>query len=301
MALNLYGFENTVIPFPLMVRAHSREEAQLLFNAYIDLLNETSLTELQIIKEIPESTLRASDFNANGIINGGDPERLINPDAKNALYINNAENSYAITPNAPGNTPAGAFTFIFNAKSNDWTQTNQTFLSKFDEGVAPVEPAYLFEALQFLGDTLFFTRLTDDEGFVESASLTFNANPGQILWLRMTWNGSGRIDQYISTDSPAIPYDEVEWGDPTVTNLTPFTLQISTDNVTVGAQEFSGRASEDPFNGIIYRALLIDGTDATAAASMDMNPEDYGSGNSWVSNTGETWQLNGDAVIQPYE
>ncbi|MCH6574090.1 MAG: hypothetical protein IH795_02620 [Bacteroidetes bacterium] len=117
----------------------------------------------------------------------------------------------------------------------------------------------------------------------------------------MTWNGTDTFDRYQSFDGPETRYQDVNWGTPVTQIVTPFTLNTALDEVTVGAQGVTGSASQDAFNGIIYRVLLIDGTNPAAAASMDMNPSDYFFGNSWTSaTTGEKWELYGNAQVHVY-
>lgn len=305
MSINIYGFKDRVTGIVLLIRAESREQSKRLFEEYIEALNDNVITDFQVIKEIPPGTLRASGFDIEGVVNGGNNIAKFDDGSPKALYINLADNSYAFTPSAAGNTPAGAFTAIMCGRASDWPDTfenSQVMLSKYDLGRQPLNTAYLFEAATIFVSE-YKTTLTDDQGVdITSTRTQDNAfNDNETMWFRTTWDGSTTIDLYISLDSSTTPYDEVEWEVVTSNVVTSFILNPGDDNVTVGAREVTDSASADGFNGVIYRAMIIDGVDPTALPSMDMNPADYTGGSSWNTPlTGELWTLNGDAKVSPY-
>jgi len=312
MAVNLYGFNDEISNLSLMIRAESSEEAQIFFEDYIDSLNKNVLTDLQIKKEIPDSTLRASGFDANGIINGGDIRDLSLDDK--ALYINAVQNSYATTPSSVANSPTGDFTVVVNAKNNAWTTlpgTNlQSILSK-DTILGSQESSYQFKVLTGASPT--FKARWEAEYFKDGGLGTSETAASETavtglsdesLWLRATFSQSGgqtHVALFSSLDSPLTPYQNVVWTDHGVEDYTTFTLQQNTEDVCVGALLVENFSSEQEFNGIIYRVLLIPGLDAFGVATMDMNPNEYDSGFDWTSSTGEVWTLNGNAVIQSYD
>ncbi|MCH6574088.1 MAG: hypothetical protein IH795_02610 [Bacteroidetes bacterium] len=304
MAINPYGFKDNATGIVLIVRAESRRQAQTLFNEYIDSLNVLPISDLQIIKEILPGTLREEGFDIDGIVNGGERIQIFEDllVAPKALFINNAQNSYASTPSASGNTPSGAFTFIVNVRSNNWeVGTFQTFLSKNTDGEDSTTQSYIFR--ENTNPSRFVSFLTDNTGGTGAALFDeFSADEiDQALWFRMTWDGSTTIDKYISTDIPSTLYEEVNWVLLSSHTITSFTINAGTNTVSVGARLRTDGVPENILDGLIYRVLLINGTDPTAGPEMDMNPNDYESGSFWISSTtAEKWTLNGDAVVAPY-
>ncbi len=306
MAINPYGFKDNVTGIILIVRAESEKEAQIIFDEYIVLLNENVLTDFQVKKEIPPGTLRASGFDLQGVVNGGvlTEEEITPAIVPKALYINGAANSYASTPSAAANTPGGAFIMICNAKSNNWSLegAGQTLLAKFDAGTGTANTSYLVEA-DFSTSALLVSDFTADT--LASGALTFFPFVGitdtSSIWTRVDWDGSGEVNHYMSLQTPAVAYQNINWTLLGTNNVTPFVLNPGDDIVTSGAAGGVKSVSFNPFDGVIYRALLIGGTDPTADPQMDMNPSDYIEGSSWTADgTLEVWTLTGDAQIAPY-
>jgi len=306
MSINIYGFKDQITGIVLLLRAESREQAEALFDQYIEALNSTATTGLQVKKEIPPGTLRASGFNTFGIVNGGGSEEGINiiPFQKDkALYINAAANSYVTTPNAIGNTPLGAFTLIVNLKSNNWFPSTlvQTFISKSDPVAG--DESYLFEMSLDVADPIVVTILERSTGgAVAAIDDPIISQEDEAFWFRMTFDGATTISQYQSTDSSLTAYDKVNWTLLGTQVSSTFTVNEGDNAVLVGARAETGLNSTDEFDGVIYRALLIKSTDPTATPTMDMNPNDYIEGSSWFTPlTGEVWTLNGDATVNSYE
>lgn len=308
MTVYLYGFDDRVSNVSLLIRAESKEQAKLLLDDYVDILNSITVTELQIKKEIPQGTLRASGFEINGIINGGEKiDGVEDPNAPKALFINAVDNSYASTPSASGNTPSDPFTLIVNARSNDWfgSSDDQTLIAKADRGKEVFDGTFeFFVFLSPAGLLVVSMNVYSTAGDLE-ADAAFDlgtVDSNAVLWLRADFNTDFRIIQIFKSEQPPeTRYQDIVWAEVGNKTFNTFSLSQGSDRVTVGAREISGSPSADGFNGIIYRTLLINSNDETAAPSMDMNPNDYNGGSSWNTPlTSEKWTLNGDAAIHSY-
>lgn len=289
MALQLYGFTDTTQDLELMVRANSRQQAQVLFDSYISQLAIADLGSLSLDKRIPNGTLSTSGFSTTGSINGGNS--VATPlDITGDLLLRGAADTYASTPDAADNQ-LSIIHFMANIQLDDYSAGEQAIISKGDD-VGPTTEAWHFSVFQSSGTKLHLE--VNGQGIIRvyTSISVLPGVDGEPIWVRVNYQ-SGNTNFWYSLDSPDTAYDAVTW-----TSIGPnlddqHGIVNKTVDVQIGAIDGGSR-----LQGSIHRVLILETTATDSPIGQDMFPSaDYVSGQTWVASTTETYTLNGEAAI----
>jgi len=300
MALKLYGFSDTTQALELMVRAHSLQQASIIFAEYIEQLNAHTVGALEVIKRIPTGTLTADgSFNSQGIINGNS-----GPSTETeflALHLDRIDGSFAFTPDVAANRIISDITLISWVQFDSYQIGEQTAISKW--AAAGNERAYSLETKgsSQTSQVDIKLRLTEDgtnEISPERGPIS-NLSNGEGVWIRWTWDNTTNLaTAYESFDDKETDYTAISWTQIKAAVTIDFTGIFNSDaDVQVGALDGVLVPA-----GVIGRAILIASTDPQAAAAVDFFPNrDAVAGDKTFtsSTTFELWTLQGNATIGP--
>lgn len=202
--------------------------------------------------------------------------------ADTRLVLDGTAGTYASTPDHSPPTDVDIMVCVALA---DWDPT-----ANLDENFVGQTGAWRF----WRGQDGFLEFLVSGDGTaVDAVASTTKvpASDGAAIWVRIRHTDAGDNDFLYA------PYQEDEpaaWVNLTLnrTTTTPAIFD-STSPIEVGAR---AAGTADPVKGQIYRVIVK----SAGVAVLDMDPRDWQGGTSWVSSrTGETWTLNGAAVVQP--
>jgi len=205
-----------------------------------------------------------------------------------AVSLNGVAGTYVSTPDSVANSITGDIDIRFVGAATDWTPGAYVGLVTKDNGAT--QRSYSLWINTSSGDIDLAFSLDGASGILaQFANPTPAFVDGSPYGLRVTRVAStGAVTLYKSLDL-GITWEQV--GVPVM--ATAGALFDSTTAVAIG-----GRAIGDiPFSGRIYQAQIYNGIDGTLA--VDFNAARYAGGTTLTGSTGETWTLNGSAVIHP--
>ena len=289
MALQIYAFKDNTQLLELMIRAHSRKEAKDLLELSIEQLNDHTIGNIQLKKEIPWGNLTASGFNAQGIINGTSDELAEVSGFLGLLLPGDPNEGDAHAEDSPENSPISDVTFIAWIQFDDYDATS-IIMAK---GTVPTG-AYSF----LINQNRIELSLTQNGSAFTSASsptLTSIFVNGEGIWVRATWTADeDQVDFFTSSDDRDSDYTQIDWDPQSLDTLFLSFIFNTSEDLEVGS-------SDENFTpaGFIGRALIIQDIDPTVAAGVDMYPNRDATLGSreWFSDTGEEWSLQGISSI----
>lgn len=292
MALQLYGFRDKTQLLELMLRAHSIQEAQIIFKAYIAALNTHPISDIELVKQIRWGGLASSGFFPDGIINGGGKDLSdipISGDLALELF-GSPNNGRAFTSGALGNSPSSELTISawikFGSYASGWI---------INQGSTPDIAYDLLVSSNELQLSLSANGTTDVTGI----SSDMNLIDGEGIWVRATWEGlpAGSVVFYKSSDPLDTHISDVEWTAINQASIAITNIHDSSSTISVGENR-SGLFSPD---GFIGRVILTPTLEPDDAATLDMYPNrDTDAGvTQWESGgpQKEIWNVDGTAVI----
>lgn len=143
---------------------------------------------------------------------------------------------------------------------------------------------------------LQFIRSTDGQTgtAVTGTSTAPSLTDDTIYWLGIEYvTGSGALTFYKAADAPSVPSIWSAWTQISTTSITSGAPFDSTAALTIGA--FNAGTS-NMATGNFYNAVVYD--DGVSVATFDATDAVVGSTSIVSAATGETWTVNGTAVIQ---
>lgn len=151
-------------------------------------------------------------------------------------------------------------------------------------GAAGTQLSYQFFVNATTGRPEIQVSANGSSGIVATATAAPGYSDGMAHWLRVTRvAATGAVTFYTSDDGATW----AQLGD--VVSATSGNIFDSTSNVRIGT---NGDASVF-LTGKVFRAQIYAGS----TLNVDFNPNEWGSGTTWVSATAETWTLNGATLI----
>lgn len=289
MSLQLYAFSAKTFDLELMVRANSRSQAQTLFDSYISQMNTATSFTLALGKHIPTGSLSTSGFSTPGAINGGNTTTP-GITGTSALFLDHetAPTPLCTTPDSTENSITGDLTIIVCMQLLNY-EASHTHVLIDKQGSGDI--AYVFE----LANATALRSIFSAGGLFTDVNTTSTGavSEGQHKWVRITFNASTSYDFYTSSDPVKTALTDISWNEIATFSTSTSSIHDSAAEVRVGDIHLGNIA-------YFWRVALINSTNPNAAPVVDMYPErDYVEGNSWVSETGETWTLiNGATVVQ---
>lgn len=139
-----------------------------------------------------------------------------------------------------------------------------------------------------------YIRSTDGSATVTGTSTAPSLTDGTTYWLGVEYvTSSGALAFYKADDAPSVPSIWSGWTSISSTTITSGTPFDSTAALTVGAFNAgtSNMAAGDFFDAVVY-------DDGVAVATYNANNARVGGSSFTSSATGETWTVNGTAVIR---
>jgi hypothetical protein len=206
---------------------------------------------------------------------------------------------YFSTPDSAAADVTGGITLVAYSASDDWTSTNQIFISKWLNAGGQKSYAFRVSAdgkLHLFATDDGTTTANHDAASTEAVSFT----DGTGHWVRVSFSPTANtLDFYTSDDSPWTPYHDITWtqlGTQAAFSSAIASIYSGSSLVNVGTVD-AGVGS--PFAGKIMRAAVIASTDPTASPSVDFDARAFTPGVSTaVTSTGETWTANGNTSIE---
>ncbi len=205
-----------------------------------------------------------------------------------AVSLNGVAGTYVSTPDSVAASITGDIDIRVKVALTDWTPAGYAALT-YKLGAAG-QRSFYFAVVAGVSGNLEFAYSSNGTATV-AATTTAGASitDGATSWVRVTYNSStGKVNFYKSADGGT-------WSSVgTEVTVAAGSIFNSTTPVTIG----SGSAgTTDLVNGKIYEAQIYNGIDGTLAVDFDASR--YAGGTTLTGSTGETWTLNGSAVIHP--
>ena len=247
-------------------------------------------------------TLKSDNPNCHIFFTGGQTVTIGAWDVNGAApgsdkYINfigaNANGNNVTTPDSATADITGDIAIVVRALLNDWSNGTQMFVSKMQSSG---QYSYQFY-LESNGAPVFRYSTTGSDLVQTGAGATAVPFADQAYgWLAVTRNATtGDVKYWTSSDGSS-------WSQLGSTrSTTAGNMFSSTSLVEVGSQ-LNGLAGYYA-NGRFRRVMIFNGIppmlggSASASPVLDCNAADYTSGRTWVAATGETWTMNGAAVV----
>lgn len=257
-----------------------------------------------LVADFDPSQADGNDFTANtGEVWTANGQAYIEGENPLQVYADlpGANGDYFSTPDSVASSITGDMDIQCRAKSDDWSNGNQMFATKFL--VAGDQRSFLFY-IDTNGDLNFgiYTSGTATPTHLYTSSVAVDFANSQIGWVRVTFdadNGSSDSDVtfYVSFDNTNNP-EEVVWVQLGAVQNSGSTESIydSSTSLEIGSNN-GGTGSI--FNGGIYRVIIKNGIDGETV--VDFDPEDRVLGSTFYSGTtGEEWTANGNAAIHDF-
>jgi predicted RNA methylase len=229
-----------------------------------------------------------------------DTDRSGNPITTTTTYdavtLNGVAGTYVSTPDSVANSITGSFDVDVYLAAASWTpSTNGAIIAK--DTIGSRQFAITITATTGLISCLVFDSAPNVRiNVLSSVAPTVSAGQGLYIRTKVTWVlvGNHTVDFYTSTDG-------ITWT-PLGTQQTAASsggLAINDGGVlTLGQRLYSG--AEIPLSCKIYRARLYNGDrDTGGTLAVDFDASRYAGGTTLTGSTGETWTLQGNAVIHP--
>lgn len=215
--------------------------------------------------------------------------RVTAPATVTVLDLPGTSTNYVATPDSAAASITGDIDLRIHCAADDWTPAeSKGLISKYGGGGARSYRLHL--------ETAGTLTLTIEASAVAARSATSSAavgvSDGSPVWLRATWrNSDNRVQFFTSTDGSSWAQLGAD-GSIDQANIADRDVQLvigSLSSVAFTANQFAG---------IIYYADIRAGIDGTIGAKFDpsavviagtRNPTTL------VSDTGETWTMNGSA------
>lgn len=203
-----------------------------------------------------------------------------------AVSLNGVAGTYVSTPDSVAASITGDIDIRVKAALTDWTDAAEPFvISKY----AGAGSRSWFIYARAGGAISFRVSLDGTATALATSTAATGFADGSVNWLRVTRAAaSGNVNFYTSSDG-------VSWVLLGVADqaTTAGTIFDSAAPIELGA----GAGGTGPLSGYIYRAQIYNGIDGTLAVDFDASR--YAGGTTLTGSTGETWTLQGNAVIHP--
>ena len=202
-----------------------------------------------------------------------------------SMLLDGAVGSYASTPDSPAASITGDITLIAYAALADWTPPadDRTLVSKFS--LTGNQRSYLLRVSVTTGRLEVLTSATGSSAVASDSGVSTGFVDGAGHWVRASVSIAGDVvNFYTSDDSPETDYGDITWSQLGAVDIAHVQSAIfdSTASVNIGA--FTDGA-DDAVNGLIYKAGVISGTDATATPAVSFNAADGANKNGLASDT----------------
>jgi hypothetical protein len=220
-----------------------------------------------------------------------DTDRLGNPIATSVTYeavtLNGVAGTYVSTPDSVAASITGDIDIRVKLAATAWTPAAVSMLLSKDDGAVQRSYNILLETDGRLRFSCYKTSSGGSPLAINSTEAT-GITDGATSWVRVTFNtATGKANFYLSSDGATWTTLGTE------VSSTAQTIYNSTAEIKLGA--YAGAVSI-MFSGKIYQAQIYNGINGTLA--VDFNASSYsGGGSTLTGSTGETWTLNGSAVI----
>lgn len=192
--------------------------------------------------------------------------------------------NYVSTPDSVANSITGDIDMRLKVNLTDWTPTLAGLVSKYVD----FQQSWRWYAFTTGVQIDISANGSSDTGAIGPSP---GYTDGTTGWIRVTWRKSDRRTQFFTSA------DGTSWTQ-SGTNQTTSGSGIfnSTSALVLGSLDSGG--SNFNLNGRIYYFELRDGIDGTIVAKFDptaVTRTGTRTPNTWVSDTGETWTVNGSA------
>ena len=203
-----------------------------------------------------------------------------------AVSLNGVAGTYVSTPDSVAASITGDIDIRVKAALTDWTPSVENWL------VGKIAGAGVRSYDMYIAATTgrLVLRASVDGTVIPqwTSTVSPSVSDGGAIWVRGCRVAStGSVTFYTSADGDAW----TQLGD--VVAGTSGAIFDSTSVLTIG----SNIGGVSPTNGKIYRVQIYNGIDGTLAVDFDASR--YAGGTTLTGSTGETWTLQGNAVIHP--
>ena len=208
-----------------------------------------------------------------------------------AVSLNGVAGTYVSTSDSVAASITGDIDIRVKVALNDYTPTvENVFVCKND---AANNMAYYW-ILNGAG-TLSFITSTDGTAAVSATSTASTGiTDGAVSWIRVTRdvdNGAGGNTTVFYKSSDGVTWTKIGAD---VVNVGTTSIYDSAAPLALGMDD---RFNAYILNGKIYQAQIYNGINGTLAVDFDASR--YAGGTTLTGSTGETWTLQGNAVIHP--
>lgn len=203
-----------------------------------------------------------------------------------AVSLNGVAGTYVSTPNATANQITGDLQIIAKIQATSYAAADQVILAR--DGAGPAYFVHLSRTAT-LSKSLTFIVWQSTVAKVATSSAALTTADGSVIWVKITLSVStGKVNFYTSTDGVTYSILGAEQ------SITAAATDAGTANLAIGSSNGGGSGN---FGGKIYQAQIYNGIDGTLAVDFDASR--YAGGTTLTGSTGETWTLQGSAVIHP--
>ena len=207
-----------------------------------------------------------------------------------AVSLNGVAGTYVSTPDSVAASITGDIDLRWYGVLNDWTPTTApaALISKWDDAVRRSYSMVVYTDGTIRGFTSADGSTITNNGITSTASVGFSN--GAVGGVRMTYaTATGKFNFYTSTDGES-------W---TLLGAADVSGTASAIFNSTSIVELGGLLSSTAWfvDGSVRKAQIYNGIDGTLAVDFDASR--YAGGTTLTGSTGETWTLQGNAVIHP--
>jgi hypothetical protein len=194
---------------------------------------------------------------------------------------------YFSTPDSAAASVTGDIDISVKVAMADWTPTvENVLLSKYL--TAGNQISYAFDVQGSTGNLRLYTSPNGSTLRTNTSTAATGFVDGTVHWVRVTRSAATGDVKFYTCPSE----DGVTW------------VQLGTTVASAVEAIFDGTAGvligslSDPalpLQGSVYRAQVLNGI--AGSVVVDFNPASYATSTTWVSATGETWTINGTAMV----
>lgn len=298
MSLQTYAFKHRLTNLELMVRARSEEAAVESFGNYINFLDTHTHSGIKVVRRIEESTLTATGFKAEGIINGS--QQFVAPpippvDGPLALKIPDAASYASSTDLAGALNITGSMSLIWHMRADDYS-----FIGYMGSKTGTTAGSFAW-SMQLVQRALHLT-INTGSAFDTAVSDVIPAIDGEGIWCRATFNSSSEeVDFYTSDQDSDTPQLGLNWTFLNTDTMPGIDGILANTGAPVTIPGLGGAGGG--LTGEYVRFMGIVGLSPTLVPLWDMNPADYDKDVSQftfvspTSSLNETWSLINGATV----
>ncbi len=208
-----------------------------------------------------------------------------------AVSLNGVAGTYVSTPDSVAASITGDIDIRVKVALADYTPAVENMLA--NQGDSAINRS-IYWILNGVGAMVLITTPDGSTGVSATSTAATGITDGATSWIRVTRdvdNGAGGNTTVFYKSTDGTTWTQI--GD-AVVNVGTTSVYNSAAPLLFGMED---RFNAYPMNGKLYQAQIYNGINGTLA--VDFNASRYAGGTTLTGSTGETWTLQGNAVIHP--